>query len=39
VADGKMRLVLLEQLGRAVVSHVATPSDIAKAITARSSNA
>ena len=39
VADGKMRLVLLEQLGRAVVSHIATPSDIAKAITARSPNA
>jgi len=39
VVDGKMRLVLLEQLGRAVVSHVATSSDIAKAIMARSFNA
>jgi len=39
VVDGKMRLVLIEQLGRAVLSHVATPSDIARAIAARSFNA
>lgn len=39
VIGGKMRLVLLERLGQAVVTDASTPSDIAHAITARSINA
>lgn len=36
VQDGKMRLVLLSQIGKAVVSDAATPSAIAQAISVRS---
>ena len=39
VVDGKLRLVLLRQIGHAVVSDVATQSEIAQAIVARSQNA
>jgi 3-dehydroquinate synthase len=39
VLDGKLRLVLLSRVGKAVVSDVATASEIAQAIAARSSNA
>jgi 3-dehydroquinate synthase len=39
VLDGKLRLVLLSRVGKAVVSEVATASEIAQAIVARSSNA
>lgn len=35
VQDGKLRLVLLKQIGQAVVSDVATLDEIARAITAR----
>lgn len=38
VIDGKMRLVLLERIGKAVVSEVATASQIAQAIRLRSGN-
>ena len=36
VRDGKMRLVLLEQIGKAVVSDIATQGEIAQAIRAHS---
>lgn len=36
VQDGKMRLVLLEQMGRAVVSDQATQEEIAQAVVSRS---
>lgn len=39
VLDGKLRLVLLGGVGRAVVSELATAAEIAQAIVARSSNA
>jgi 3-dehydroquinate synthase len=39
VLDGKLRLVLISRIGKAVVSDVATVSEIAQAIVARSSNA
>lgn len=38
VVDGKMRLVLLEQLGKATVSDVATSFEIAEAIRIRTSH-
>jgi len=38
VLDGKMNLVLFKQIGRAVVSDVATQSEIATAIIARSAH-
>ena len=38
VVDGKLRLVLLEQIGQALVSDVAASSEIAKAIRARTSH-
>jgi 3-dehydroquinate synthase len=38
VQDGKLRLVLLKQIGQAVVSDIATPDEIARAITARTSH-
>ncbi len=38
VQDGKLRLILFKQVGQAVVSEVATHSEIAKAITARSTH-
>ncbi len=39
VKDGQLRLVLLKQIGQAVVSDVATSAEIAKAIEARSAHA
>ena len=38
VLDGKLRLVLFKQIGRAMVSDVATRSEIIKAITARTTH-
>ena len=38
VVDGKMRLVLLQKIGHAVVSDVATSSEIARAIRIRTSH-
>jgi 3-dehydroquinate synthase len=38
VQDGKLRLVLLNQLAQAVVSDIATADEIARAITARTSH-
>ncbi|SBT09918.1 3-dehydroquinate synthase [Candidatus Propionivibrio aalborgensis] len=38
VQDGKLRLVLLKQIGQAVVSDMASPTEIGKAITSRSTD-
>ena len=38
VQDGKLRLVLFKQIGQAVVSDMASPTEIGKAITARSTD-
>lgn len=39
VQDGRMRLVLFKQIGQACVSDLASPSEIARAIEARSTHA
>jgi 3-dehydroquinate synthase len=38
VQDGKLRLVLLKQIGQAVVSDIATADEIIRAIAARSTH-
>jgi 3-dehydroquinate synthase len=38
VQEGKMRLVLLKQIGQAIVSDIATPGEIAEAIAAHTSH-